>query len=158
MRGAVAIPDGPRQAAAGRLQLGHSRGCGAGGCRRPGENNQGNLTAKSRHMYSIDIDIGGTFTDGFFSDGARIRTRKVLTTPHDVSECFMNCVRAGSETFDLELEDFLLHTEVARVSTTIGTNLLVQCAGPRIGLIVTEGAQREDRKSTRLNSSHGYIS
>ena len=94
-------------------------------------------------MYSIDIDIGGTFTDGFFSDGARIRTRKVLTTPHDLSECFMNCVRAGCETFDLELEDFLLHTEVARVSTTIGTNLLVQRAGPRIGLIVTEGAQRD---------------
>src|SRR5207244_4153668 len=77
------------------------------------------------------------------SDGARIRTRKVLTTPHDVSECFMSCVRAGSEAFDLELEDFLLRTEVARVSTTIGTNLLVQRAGPRIGLIVTEGAERD---------------
>ena len=93
-------------------------------------------------MYSIDIDIGGTFTDGFFSDGAQIRTRKVITTPHDVSECFMNCVRAGSEAFDLVLEDFLLKTNVARVSTTIGTNLLVQRAGPRIGLIVTAGAER----------------
>ena len=94
-------------------------------------------------MYSIDIDIGGTFTDGFFTDGARIQTRKVLTTPHDISECFMNCVRAGSAAFDLGLETFLLQTEVARVSTTIGTNLLVQRSGPRIGLIVTEGAERD---------------
>ena len=93
-------------------------------------------------MYSIDIDIGGTFTDGFFSDGGQIRTRKVLTTPHDVSECFMNCVRSGSEAFELGLEDFLLKTNVARVSTTIGTNLLVQRAGPRIGLVVTAGAER----------------
>lgn len=93
-------------------------------------------------MYSIDIDIGGTFTDGFFTDGARVQTRKVLTTPHDISECFMNCVHAGSEAFDLNLETFLLQTDVARVSTTVGTNLLVQRAGPRIGLIVTEGAQR----------------
>ena len=30
-------------------------------------------------MYSIDIDIGGTFTDGFFTDGVEIRTDKVLT-------------------------------------------------------------------------------
>lgn len=93
-------------------------------------------------MYSIDIDIGGTFTDGFFTDGTQIQTRKVLTTPHDISECFMNCVRAGSEAFSLDLESFLLKTDVARVSTTVGTNLLVQCNGPRIGLIVSEGAER----------------
>lgn len=93
-------------------------------------------------MYTIDIDIGGTFTDGFFSNGAQVRTRKVLTTPHDLTECFMNCVRAGSGAFDLELRDFLRHTSVARVSTTVGTNLLVQRAGPRLGLIVTEGAEK----------------
>jgi N-methylhydantoinase A len=89
--------------------------------------------------FSIDIDIGGTFTDGFFSDGSTIRTRKVLTTPHDITECFMQCVGAGSEAFGLELGDFLRRSSVARVSTTIGTNLLVQRSGPRIGLIVTKG-------------------
>ncbi len=92
-------------------------------------------------MYSIDIDIGGTFTDGFFSDGEQFRMCKVLTTPHDISECFMQCVRAGGEAFEVDLPDFLFRTEVARVSTTVGTNLLVQRAGPRVGLIVTEGAE-----------------
>lgn len=93
-------------------------------------------------MYTIDIDIGGTFTDGFFSNGAQSRTRKVLTTPHDLTECFMNCVRAGCRAFDLDLGDFLRRTVVARVSTTVGTNLLVQRSGPRLGLIVSEGAER----------------
>ncbi|MGE0748217.1 MAG: hydantoinase/oxoprolinase family protein [Rhodospirillales bacterium] len=94
-------------------------------------------------MYSIDIDIGGTFTDGFFSDGKEVRTEKVLTTPHDITECFMNCVVAGSKAFDLELAEFLRRTSVARVSTTVGTNLIVQRAGPKLGLIVTEGHQSD---------------
>ena len=92
-------------------------------------------------MYSIDIDIGGTFTDGFFSDGKTAKTEKVLTTPYDITECFMSCVEAGSQAFGMDLEAFLRRTDVARVSTTVGTNLLVQRAGPRLGLIVTKGCE-----------------
>jgi N-methylhydantoinase A/oxoprolinase/acetone carboxylase beta subunit len=90
-------------------------------------------------LYSIDIDIGGTFTDGFFTDGTAVQTAKVLTSPHDVTEGFLDCVRLGSERFDLALDEFLRRTAVARLSTTIGTNLLVQRKGARIGLLVTEG-------------------
>lgn len=90
-------------------------------------------------MYSIDIDIGGTFTDGFFTDGSETRTAKVLTTPHDVTEGFMECIRFGCEQFSLEMDEFLRRTGVARLSTTIGTNLLVQRKGARIGLLVTKG-------------------
>ena len=93
-------------------------------------------------MYSIDIDIGGTFTDGFFTDGTDVRTEKVLSTPHDITECFMNCIVAGAGAFGLDTSDFLRRTSVARVSTTVGTNLLVQGAGPRLGLIVTKGNQK----------------
>lgn len=92
-------------------------------------------------MYSIDIDIGGTFTDGFFTDGTEVRTAKVLTTPHDVTEGFMDCIRLGCAQFDLEISEFLRRTGVARLSTTIGTNLLVQRKGARIGLIVTAGQE-----------------
>ena len=90
-------------------------------------------------MYSLDIDIGGTFTDGFFTDGTVVQTAKVLTTPHDVTEGFLDCVKLGSERFDLELDEFLRRTSVARLSTTIGTNLLVQRKGARTGLLVTAG-------------------
>ncbi|RTL55280.1 MAG: hydantoinase/oxoprolinase family protein [Bradyrhizobiaceae bacterium] len=92
-------------------------------------------------MYSIDIDIGGTFTDGFFTDGSETRTAKVLTTPHDVTEGFMECIRFGCQQFDLELDEFLRRTSVARLSTTIGTNLLVQRKGARIGLLVSAGQE-----------------
>jgi len=35
--------------------------------------------------YTIDIDTGGTFTDGFFVFKDRVETVKVPTTPHDGS-------------------------------------------------------------------------
>jgi N-methylhydantoinase A len=92
-------------------------------------------------VYSVDIDIGGTFTDGFFTDGIVVETAKVLTTPHDVSECFLDCVKLGSQRFNLEFEDFLRRTSVARLSTTIGTNLLVQRKGARVGLLVSAGSE-----------------
>lgn len=94
-------------------------------------------------MFSIDIDVGGTFTDGFFTDGETFKTAKVLTTPHDVTEGFMDCVRSGSDLFGLKLDDFLRRTSVARLSTTIGTNLLVQRKGARVGLIVTSGQEEK---------------
>ena len=86
-------------------------------------------------MYTIDIDIGGTFTDGFFTDGEVHRTSKVLTTPHDITEGLLNCIAAGGEEFGVNLEEFLLRATIARVSTTVGTNLIVQKSGPRLGLI-----------------------
>jgi N-methylhydantoinase A/acetophenone carboxylase len=94
-------------------------------------------------MYSIDIDIGGTFTDGFFTDGTEVRTEKVLSTPHDITEGFMNCVAAGANAFSMPMQDFLRRTAVARVSTTVGTNLLVQRAGPRLGVLVTKGGEKD---------------
>jgi len=90
-------------------------------------------------MYTIDIDIGGTFTDGYFTDGRRVKTAKVLTTPHDITECIAKCVAAGANAFEQTLRDFLRRCDIARVSTTVGTNLLVQAAGPKIGLLVTKG-------------------
>ena len=92
-------------------------------------------------MYSLDVDIGGTFTDGFFTNGEAVKTAKVLTTPHDVTEGFIECIRFGSRLFDEPLDAFLRRTAVARLSTTIGTNLLVQQKGARIGLLVTAGAE-----------------
>jgi len=49
--------------------------------------------------YTIDIDTGGTFTDGFFTFGDRAEIVKVATTPHDLTVCFLECIRAGAERF-----------------------------------------------------------
>ena len=47
--------------------------------------------------YTIDIDTGGTFTDCFLH-GSRgeVRTVKVPTTPHDLTVCFLDSIRAGA--------------------------------------------------------------
>lgn len=93
-------------------------------------------------MFTANVDIGGTFTDGFFTDGFSIKAAKVFTTPHDLTEGFMQCLVAGAEAYRRNLQDFLRDTSTIRLSTTVGTNLLVERSGPRVGVIVTRGFER----------------
>jgi len=91
--------------------------------------------------YTIDIDTGGTFTDGFFVAGDRVETVKVPTTPHDLTVCFLECIQGGAERFGVPVEDLLYDTDIIRFSNTIGTNTIIQRDGARIGLIVTAGLE-----------------
>ena len=95
-------------------------------------------------MYTIDIDVGGTFTDGLFSDGQRLTPVKVDTTPHDLTVCFMDCLQAGAEQLGLaDLAVLLAQTRLIRWSTTITTNVLAERRGPRLGLFVSKGHERD---------------
>jgi len=89
--------------------------------------------------YTIDIDTGGTFTDGIVVQGQEARTVKVPTTPHDLTVCFAECVRACAEAFGQSPESLLAHTEIIRFCNTIGTNTIIQRDGAKIGLILTRG-------------------
>jgi N-methylhydantoinase A len=87
--------------------------------------------------YTIDVDIGGTLTDGLFSDGRRAEMVKVDTTPHDVTVCFFECLNQGARRFGYEdLREFLERVDVVRWSSTIATNVLAERKGPRVGLLV----------------------
>ncbi|MEK5444097.1 hydantoinase/oxoprolinase family protein [Fredinandcohnia sp. FSL W7-1320] len=91
-------------------------------------------------QYTVDIDTGGTFTDGFFSYGDRFEVVKVETTPHDLTVCFNNCIMEGAKRFGHgNVSDFLKETKTIRLSTTVGTNSIIQRTGPKLGLIVTKG-------------------
>lgn len=92
--------------------------------------------------YTIDIDTGGTFTDGFFVGDSIVKTVKVPTTPHDLTVCLLGCIEAGAKLFKVTVEDMLMDTEVIRFSTTIGTNTLIERNGTRIGLLVTKGEEK----------------
>jgi len=74
--------------------------------------------------FIIDIDNGGTFTDGFFTGDARIEWVKVDTTPHDLSVCFLKCIEDGAKKFGVTVSQLLHETEVLRFSTTHATNTL----------------------------------
>ena len=89
--------------------------------------------------FTIDIDTGGTFTDGFISCGDRVETVKVPTTPHDLTVCFLECIKSGAQRFGLAVEDLLHETDIVRFSNTIGTNTIIQRNGSKIGLILTKG-------------------
>jgi len=88
---------------------------------------------------SIDIDVGGTFTDFVLTlDGER-HIAKCPTTPHDLSIGFLNAVEAGGDKVGLSVEELLPRIDIIRYSTTVALNRLLQRQGPRIGLLTTEG-------------------
>ncbi len=89
--------------------------------------------------FTIDIDNGGTFTDGYFTSGSRIESVKVDTTPHDLSVCFLKSIEEGAEKFGITVPQLLHDTEIIRFSTTHATNTLIQRSGPKLGLIITRG-------------------
>ena len=90
--------------------------------------------------YYMDIDTGGTFTDGFVRGNGRRELVKVDTTPHDLTLCFMECIEEAARKFDFEdASDLLNQMNTLRLSTTIGTNTLIQANGPKLGLLVTKG-------------------
>lgn len=92
--------------------------------------------------FIIDIDNGGTFTDGFFTGDGKIEWVKVDTTPHDLSVCFIKCIEEGAKKFGISVTQLLHETEVIKFSTTHATNTLLQRAGPRLGLIVHKGFEQ----------------
>jgi N-methylhydantoinase A len=103
--------------------------------------------------YTIDIDTGGTFTDGFFVFQGHVETVKVPTTPHDLTVCFLKCIQKGAERFAVPVEDLLYETDIIRFSNTIGTNTIIQRDGSRVGLLVTAG--REHLSPTQAEEGKG---
>jgi N-methylhydantoinase A/acetophenone carboxylase len=88
---------------------------------------------------SINVDIGGTFTDVLlFKDGQRA-TGKAETTIYDLTVGFMSSVEQAAAKLGLSLAEVLSQADVVRYSTTVGTNALIERSGPKLGLITTRG-------------------
>jgi N-methylhydantoinase A/oxoprolinase/acetone carboxylase beta subunit len=90
-------------------------------------------------MNSIDIDVGGTFTDLVLNFDGKTLIRKVPTTPYDLSVCFSRVIEEGAAALGKKMEELLPEVEMIRYSTTIALNRLIEKKGPRLGLITTEG-------------------
>jgi N-methylhydantoinase A len=95
-------------------------------------------------VWTVDIDVGGTLTDGLFSDGATMACAKVDTTPHDLTVCLFDCLAQGAAQLGFaDTNQFLEHVELIRWSTTITSNVLAESRGPRIGLLVSRGHEKD---------------
>ena len=90
-------------------------------------------------MNSIDIDVGGTFTDLVLTFGEKNLIKKVPTTPYDLSVCFSRVIEEGASALGMKMEELLPSIDMIRYSTTIAMNRLIERKGPRLGLITTEG-------------------
>lgn len=94
----------------------------------------------------VSIDNGGTLTDACVIYGAKVFHAKTLTTPHDLTKCFVDVLREVSTRIygEPKLSTLLEEVDYIRYSTTQGTNAVVQRKGPRLGLILRSGAKVDD--------------
>jgi N-methylhydantoinase A len=91
--------------------------------------------------YVVGVDIGGTFTDSVAIDqDGRVLNGKALST-HSTSP--VEGVLAGleqlAEAAGESLDTFVPAIERFSHGTTIGTNLVVERKGARVGVIATRG-------------------
>jgi N-methylhydantoinase A/acetophenone carboxylase len=98
---------------------------------------------RPRRALTMSIDTGGTFTDGFVSDGTRTAQVKVDTTPQDLTIGFQACLEAAAGAIGHDLAGFLGALSRLHFSSTIATNTIVERRGAPLGLIVTRGAEAQ---------------
>ena len=88
-------------------------------------------------MYSIGVDIGGTFTDVVLVDEEDGRTwlSKVPSTPPEFADGFMHALR------EIISVSGAVPAEVHRLihGTTVATNAILERKGARLGILATEG-------------------
>ncbi|WFP16348.1 hydantoinase B/oxoprolinase family protein [Citricoccus muralis] len=88
-------------------------------------------------MKRIGVDVGGTFTDLYYSDDERREAvvEKVPSTPHDPSEAVIDGLKRLSQKAGISLSevDQIVH------GTTVATNTALTHRGAEVGMITTEG-------------------
>jgi N-methylhydantoinase A/acetophenone carboxylase len=90
---------------------------------------------------TIDIDVGGTFTDCLVVYGDQIARAKSQTTGYNLSVGFRKAIQEAAGQLGISLTNLLEKTAVVRYSTTIAMNTLIQRSGPKLGLITTAGQE-----------------
>ena len=88
---------------------------------------------------TIDVDVGGTFTDMVMTLDGVTTHRKVQTTPYDLSVGFMQVIEEAAEAAGITLTELVSQVDTVRYSTTVAMNRLLERSGPRVVLITTEG-------------------
>ncbi|MCC7414296.1 MAG: hydantoinase/oxoprolinase family protein [Gammaproteobacteria bacterium] len=91
----------------------------------------------------VNIDNGGTFTDICVSDGTRLFHAKSTTTPHDLTQCFIDVLRRAARDVygDEDLAQIIRDTDYLRYSTTSATNAIVERKGTPVALLVERGEE-----------------
>ena len=93
-------------------------------------------------MYTVNIDAGGTMTDGLLLGNGETLTIKVDSTPHDLTVAMMDLLHKAGRALDYDdVSAFLSDVNVIRWSSTVTSNALAEQRGPKVGLLVDAGAE-----------------
>lgn len=86
-------------------------------------------------MIRLAVDIGGTFTDVVLDVAGTRYTAKVLTTPSDPEQGFLEGAHAALAKAGIAAADVgaIVH------GTTLATNAIIERKGAKVGLVTTEG-------------------
>jgi len=103
--------------------------------------NEGLAAAEGGDTVTVDVDIGGTFTDCFVRYRGEVATGKAETTDHDLSIGFLNAVDDATEPLDVARSDLLAAADRVRYSTTVALNKLIAREGTTLGLLTTAGTE-----------------
>jgi N-methylhydantoinase A len=91
-------------------------------------------------MFTIGVDVGGTFTDLVAIDAAgRTVFAKSLSTPADQSIGVMTGLEELARRLGLPVAAVLAQTQRLVHGTTVATNALLERKGARVALLTTEG-------------------
>lgn len=92
-------------------------------------------------MYTIAVDIGGTFTDVIAIDGrdGRAHMGKALTTPADLQQGVMDGLADAAEGIGIGVGELLSSAERMVHATTQSSNAVFAFAGARTAVLTTRG-------------------
>lgn len=90
-------------------------------------------------MKTVNIDVGGTFTDCLVVYDDTVVTSKSPTTHYNIYQGVRASMEDASRQLGMSFSDLAGSVDAVRYSTTLGTNLLLERKGPKLGLITTAG-------------------
>ncbi len=90
---------------------------------------------------TINIDIGGTFTDCAMVHDGKIAFGKAPTTRYNLSKGLMKAIDQCARDLGLDPDQALSRTHMVKYATTLAMNALLEHKGPKLGLITTAGQE-----------------
>ncbi len=92
-------------------------------------------------MYTVAVDIGGTFTDVIVIEGAsgRAFAGKSLTTPADLQQGVLDGLADAASEVGVDVESLLADTERMVHATTQSSNAVFAFTGARTAVLTTRG-------------------
>lgn len=92
-------------------------------------------------MYTVAVDIGGTFTDvvAFDRGSRRMVMGKALSTPSDLQQGVLTALAAAAQEFGVDLPRLVGGAEVVVHATTQSSNAVFGRSGARTAVLTTRG-------------------